>query len=144
MPSLERAIAIAAEAHAGQKDKADQPYVLHALRVMLRLDGEHERIAGVLHDVVEDTPVTLDDLTAEGFARPVIDAVEALTERPGETRMDAVRRAAADPTACAVKLADNAENRDLSRLPAPTERDFARLREYEAVRELLLSARSAS
>ena len=97
MSSLERAIAIAAHSHAGQTDKADEPYVLHALRVMLRVDTEHERIAGVLHDVVEDTPVTLEDLTAEGFAVPVVAAVEALTKRPGETRLDAARRAAREP-----------------------------------------------
>jgi guanosine-3',5'-bis(diphosphate) 3'-pyrophosphohydrolase len=67
--TLERAIAIAAEAHAGQLDKADQPYILHPLRVLLRVSSESERIAAVLHDVVEDTPVTLALLAAEGFPK---------------------------------------------------------------------------
>jgi len=77
MATLERAIAIAAAAHAGQVDKAGQPYILHPLRVMLRVATEHERIAAVLHDVVEDTDVTLHTLAAEGFAPEVIAAVEA-------------------------------------------------------------------
>ncbi|SFD89637.1 HD domain-containing protein [Paracidovorax konjaci] len=140
MPTLERAIAIAAEAHAGQTDKAGQPYILHPLRVMLRLHGVHERIAAVLHDVVEDTPVTLDRLAREGFAPEVLAAVEALTKRPGESRTEAAHRAAAHPVARAVKLADNAENSDLSRIPEPTARDRERLEEYRQVREILLRA----
>lgn len=139
MSSLEEAIAIAARAHAGQVDKARQPYILHPLKVMLRLQATDERIAAVLHDVVEDTPITLDDLRAAGFSPAVLTAVNALTKRPGETRLQAAARAAADPVARAVKLADNAENLDLSRIENPTEKDYARLREYEQVRALLLA-----
>ena len=138
MATLERAIAIAAEAHAGQVDKAGQAYILHPLRVMLRMASEHERMAAVLHDVVEDTPVSLQRLTEEGFPPEVVAAVDALTKRAGESRIDAARRAAADAVAREVKLADNAENMDLTRIEHPTERDFARLEEYKAVREILL------
>ena len=140
MATLERAIEIAASAHAGQFDKAGQPYILHPLRVMLRVDGEHERMAAVLHDVVEDTTVTLEVLREAGFPAAVIEAISALTKQPGETRIDAAKRAAANPIARHVKLADNAENRDMSRIPNPTEKDVARLREYEQVRALLLSS----
>ena len=139
MSSLERAIAIAAEAHAGAQDKAGQPYILHPLRVMLRLAATEERIVAVLHDVVEDTPVTLEQLRENGFSEVVVAAVEALTKRQGETRLQAAERAAVNPIARAVKLADNAENMDLSRISAPTEKDYARLREYEQVRALLLA-----
>jgi (p)ppGpp synthase/HD superfamily hydrolase len=138
MATLERAIAIAAVAHAGQVDKAGQPYILHPLRVMLRVSTEHERMAAVLHDVVEDTDVTLHALAAEGFAPEVIAAVEALTKRPGESRMQAAERAAANPIARVVKLSDNAENMDLSRIANPTAEDYARLEEYKLVREVLL------
>lgn len=140
MATLERAIEIAAGAHAGQFDKAGQPYILHPLRVMLRMTSAHERMAAVLHDVVEDTPVSLAQLAAEGFASEVIAAVDALTKRAGESRIDAAHRAAADPVARQVKLADNAENMDLSRIDKPTERDFARLEEYKTVREILLGS----
>ena len=140
MSTLERAIAIAAEGHAGQLDKAGQPYILHPIRVMLRVSGTSERIAAILHDVVEDTPVTLDQLANEGFSREVVDAVDALTKRPGENRIDAAKRAAANPVARVVKLADNAENMDLSRISNPTQKDYDRLEEYKRVREILLAA----
>lgn len=144
MPTLERAIEIAAAAHAGQVDKAGQPYILHPIRVMLRVSTEHERMAAVLHDVVEDTPVTLERLAGEGFPQQVLAAIEALTKQPGESRLQAAARAAIDPIARAVKLADNAENMDLGRIANPTEKDLARLHEYEQVRALLLASAGGS
>ena len=144
MATLEHAIAIAATAHAGQVDKAGQPYVLHPLRVMLALKREDERIVGVLHDVVEDTSVTLRQLESEGFSQDILAAIEALTKRPGETRLEAAARAARNPLALQVKLADNAENMDLSRIECPSPKDFARLAEYSEVRALLLHAASAA
>lgn len=138
MATLERAIAIAASAHAGQVDKAGLSYILHPLKVMLRVDGQDARMCAVLHDVVEDTEVTLAALKAEGFTDEVLSAIDALTKRPGETRLQAAVRARDNPIARIVKLADNAENMDLSRLPHPTEKDLARHAEYAAVRALLL------
>ena len=137
MATLERAIEIATRAHAGVVDKAGQPYVLHPLRVMHAVNSAHERMAAVLHDVVEDTDVTLDDLKAAGFPPEVLDAVAALTKLSGEGRISAAKRAARNPIARAVKLADVTDNLDLRRIAQPTEKDFARLREYEQVRLLL-------
>lgn len=141
MATIERAIEIASSAHAGQVDKAGQPYIFHPLRVMLRVEGAHEQMAAVLHDVVEDTIVTIDHLEQEGFPSEVLQAITALTKLPGETRLEAASRAAADPIARIVKLADNAENMDLSRIPNPTEKDHARCREYEQVRAILLASK---
>ena len=138
MSTLEKAIEIAARAHAGQTDKAGQPYILHPLRVMLAVEGPERRMAAVLHDTVEDTDMTLDDLRSAGFAEDVILAVDALTKRDGETRLDAARRAVRNPIARAVKLADVADNMDLSRIIDPSDKDLARIEEYTAVRELLL------
>ena len=138
MSTLERAISLAAQAHAGQVDKAGQPYILHPLRVMLRVHTEEERMAAILHDVVEDTSITLEQLAEEGFSPTVVAAVEALTKRPGESRMEAAARAAENRVARTVKLADNAENMDISRIAHPTEKDFSRIQEYERVRALLL------
>ena len=140
MATLERAIELAAKAHAGQVDKAGQPYILHPLRLLLAVRTPHERMAAVLHDIVEDTPTTFDDLVAEGFPPEVVAAVRALTKTDGEKRVDAAHRAAADPVARAVKLADVADNKDLSRVAAPTEKDYARLEEYKQVRAILLAA----
>lgn len=140
MATLERAIEIAAKAHAGQVDKAGQPYVLHPLRLMLAVRTPHERMAAVLHDVVEDTTVTLTDLAREGFPSEVLEAVQSLTKLSGESRLDAAHRAAANSIARAVKLADVADNMDISRIANPSEQDFARLKEYEQVRLVLLAA----
>ena len=138
--TLERAIVIATEAHAGQIDRAGASYVLHPLRVMLAVSTEAERIVGVLHDVVEDTDVTMEQLRAEGLTDEFAAALDAVTKWPGETRMQAAARAAADPIARAVKLADNLDNMDLGRISQPTAKDVARLEEYRAVREFLLKA----
>jgi guanosine-3',5'-bis(diphosphate) 3'-pyrophosphohydrolase len=139
MSSLENALAIAAAAHAGQIDKAGQPYILHPIRVMLSVKNGDERIAAILHDVVEDTPVSFDDLESEGFSAAVVDAVRALTKTEGESRIEAALRAVKDPIARQVKLADVSDNMDLSRIPSPTEKDYARLKEYERVREILMA-----
>lgn len=137
MATLERAIALACEAHAGQVDKAGEAYILHPLRLMLAVEGEAARIAAVLHDVVEDSATTLDDLTAAGFAPEVVRAVGALTKREGEDYLDFVRRAAADPIARVVKRADLLDNLNLDRIPSPTEKDRARIQRYQAALELL-------
>lgn len=142
MATLERAVRIAATAHAGTKDKGGEPYLLHALRVMLAVRTPHERMAAVLHDVVEDCnpPWTLEKLAQKGFPAEVLRAVEALTKRPGETRLAAASRAAADPVALRVKLADVADNLDLGRITNLTINDFERIIEYRQVHaELMLS-----
>lgn len=137
MSTLERAIAIAADAHAGQRDKGGAPYVLHPIRVMLRLDAETDKIAGVLHDVVEDSDWTLEKLRQEGFSAEVVTAVDHLTRREGETYEAFVHRAGTDAIAARVKVADLEENMDLSRIPEPNNRDRARLRKYELALSIL-------
>jgi len=137
MATLERALEIAAAAHAGQQDKADQPYILHPIRVMLEVKTMDERIAAVLHDTVEDTPITFDDLAAAGFSSDVINAVIALTKMDGESRIDAAKRAVQNTIARQVKLADVADNMDMSRIPNPTTKDYDRLEEYKRVHQIL-------
>ena len=137
MSTIEKAIEMAACAHAGKVDNAGAPYVFHPLRLMLAVSGPYERMTAVLHDVVEDTAVTLDDLRAAGFPPEVIDAVGILTKREGESRLDAAVRASRNPVARVVKLADVEDNMDLRRIANPTEKDYARLKEYEQVRALL-------
>jgi GTP diphosphokinase / guanosine-3',5'-bis(diphosphate) 3'-diphosphatase len=139
MSTLERAIAIAAEAHAGQTDKAGERYILHPLRVMLAMETDVERIVAVLHDVVEDSDFTLQDLRAEGFAEEAVAAIDALTKREGEPKLDAAARAKRNPLALRVKLADNADNQDMIRIAHPTEADFARIEEYRRIRAFLLA-----
>ncbi|WHS62348.1 HD domain-containing protein [Pseudomonas sp. G2-4] len=130
MSTLEKAISISALAHEGQADKGGGPYILHPLKVMLRLSHDEERIAAVLHDVVEDTAITLADLRDEGFSEAVLAAIDALTKREGETYQAFIERAARDPIARRVKLADLAENSDLSRIENPSQKDLDRLEKY--------------
>ncbi|MDL2286592.1 HD domain-containing protein [Desulfococcaceae bacterium OttesenSCG-928-F15] len=136
---LERAIAIAVNAHLGQKDKGGEPYILHPLRVMLALEDEEDRMTAVLHDVVEDTEISLESLRDSGFSETVLCAVDALTKKPGESRMQAAERIKKNPVARRVKLADLADNMDLSRIPSPSEKDLARLRQYEEILAFLKS-----
>jgi len=137
MSTLERAIEIAAAAHAGQHDKAGAPYILHPLRVMLAQNEPAQRIAAVLHDVVEDTPWTLDQLRAEGFSEDVLRAVDALTKREDEDYFGFVDGAGRDPVARAVKIADIRDNMDTSRIASITDRDRARLEKYRQALERL-------
>lgn len=130
MATLARAIAIAADAHEGQTDKAGAPYVLHPLRLMQRFDDAEARTVAVLHDVVEDTPWTLEALRAEGFDEAVLAALDALTRRDGEGWETFIERVAADPLATRVKRADLEDNMDLRRLATLGERDLERLQRY--------------
>jgi GTP diphosphokinase / guanosine-3',5'-bis(diphosphate) 3'-diphosphatase len=141
--TLERAIQIAAKAHTGQLDKAGQPYILHPLRLMFAVNDMNEKIVSVLHDVVEDTSVTLEDLLSEGFSQDIVDAVEALTKREGESRLEAAARVTQNKIALVVKLADVNDNMDLKRIPNLTEKDFMRLKEYQQVKALLLKHQSS-
>jgi (p)ppGpp synthase/HD superfamily hydrolase len=130
-PAIEDAILLAARAHRGQVDKAGEPYILHPLRVMLRLK--------VLHDVIEDTGITEESLRDQGYSEEVLGALDALTRRQGESYADFIERVAGNPLARRVKLADLADNLDASRLLEITPKDRERLARYQAAWERLSS-----
>jgi|TARA_B100000035_G_scaffold305118_1_gene305582 (p)ppGpp synthase/HD superfamily hydrolase len=137
--TLERAIAIAAEAHAGQKDRAGAPYILHPIRLMIQMDGNDAMISAVLHDVVEDSAWTLDDLRIEGFSDEVLNAVDSLTHRDkeGEDYWDYIKRAGSDPIAIKVKLADLLDNLNPNRLNKVTKEDEKRFERYRKAQQML-------
>lgn len=135
--NLERAVAIASEAHQGQSDKAGAPYILHPLRVMMSLETPLERIVGVLHDVVEDGPDwTFERLEGEGFTPDVIDALRLVTKRPEDegndeaTYLRFVQRTLSNPIARRVKLADIRDNLAVTRLHEISARDVERINRY--------------
>ena len=138
--TLERAIAIAAEAHADQKDRAGAPYILHPIRLMIQMDSENAMMAAVLHDVVENSVWTLDALRKEGFSNEVLNAVDSLTHRDkeGEDYWDYIQRAKSDPIAIKVKLADLEDNLNPDRLNEITEKDEKRFDRYRKAQEMLL------
>ena len=121
---------IAASAHHGQSDKFGQPYILHPMRVMARVNSPQAKIVALLHDVVEDSATTLDDLRASGFAPEIIDAVALLTKVDDEEYTGYVSRLAHNKLARTVKMADLEDNMDLRRIPALTESDLKRLQRY--------------
>jgi len=133
MATIEKALQIAAQAHQGQKDKEGLPYILHPLRVMSHVEGEEAQIVAVLHDVVEDTKVTLDDLRRAGFSEPVSAAVQCVTHRKDEPYADYVVGCKHNPIARQVKLGDLADNCRLDRSilrPQQLQRDLARIHRY--------------
>jgi (p)ppGpp synthase/HD superfamily hydrolase len=113
--NLDRAIALASQAHFGQVDKAGAPYILHPLRVMMAMGDDDSRVVAILHDVVEDSDITLDDLRAEGFPALVVDAIDALTRRQGEAYEAFILRVGQNSIARSVKIADLHDNLDVSR-----------------------------
>lgn len=139
MATLEQAIAFAAKQHSGQVDKANVPYILHPLRVMLNVPSIEHKIVAVLHDVLEDTETSTDDLYRLGFQPQIIEAIVALTKQKGESRIEAAQRTVQNPLARVVKLADITDNMDLSRIPSPTIKDFERMKQYQQVRDILLA-----
>ncbi|MBK9391738.1 MAG: HD domain-containing protein [Bacteroidetes bacterium] len=130
--NINRAIYIATEAHRDQKDKVDKPYITHVMRVMERCKTDEEKIVAVLHDVVEDCSHlgwTIERLREE-FSASVVDAVDAITKRENESKMDYIERVKQNPIAVRVKLNDLEDNMDIRRLPEITDRDVERLRRY--------------
>lgn len=131
MHLLNRAISIAKQAHANQKDKAGADYIHHPLRVMDAGKTTDEKTVGVLHDVIEDSEWTFDMLKEEGFSPEVLNALKCLTklseEEPYEQFIDRVK---SNPLAIAVKLNDISDNMDIRRLPELTDNDMIRLRKY--------------
>ena len=131
MSTLQRAIEIATEAHKGQFDKAGRDYIEHPLRVMEMGKTEEEKIVGVLHDVVEDTPWTFEALEAEGFAPEIIAALKCVTKvSENENYDDFIERVKKNPLAVAVKINDLSDNMDIRRLPYLSDKDIKRLKKY--------------
>lgn len=116
--NFSKALEIAYKAHEGQVDKAGAAYILHSIRVANSLRTEEEKTVAILHDVDEDTTVTLDDLRNYGFSSDVIRAVDSITKRVGESYNDYLNRVAADDLAYRVKLADMWDNSDVERFGA--------------------------
>lgn len=106
MSDLITAIKIACEAHANQKDKAGEPYILHPLRLMQRFKNTDYMIVAVLHDVIEDSQFDLAFLETEGFDINILMAVDALTKRGGEDYQGFIERLAFNSTAVEVKIED--------------------------------------
>ncbi|KAF6630599.1 GTP pyrophosphokinase [Paenibacillus sp. EKM208P] len=135
---LSKAISIAANLHTGQFDKGGNPYILHPLRVMMKMEDRTSMIVAVLHDVLEDTFFTIHDAEDSEFSDKVIEALKAITRKKDESYMDFIRRCKQNELARKVKIADIEDNMDLSRIEQPTKKDYERTKKYEkALKELI-------
>jgi (p)ppGpp synthase/HD superfamily hydrolase len=141
MSSLSRAIEIATKAHEGATDKYGAAYINHVTRVMNMGESDNEKIVGVLHDVIEDTNWTIEDLEKEGFSKEVIDALKCVTKiSEDEVYQEFIDRVKINPLAVKVKLNDLRDNMDIKRMPEVLESDIKRLNKYlSAYNELLNS-----
>lgn len=137
-PITKLAMRICFDAHKDQVDKSGLPYVFHPWHLAEQMDTEHAVCVALLHDVMEDTQTTPEELVAAGIPERYVATCKKLTHKSGVPYMDYVAALANDPVARTVKLADLRHNSDLSRLNhAPTERDLSRRDRYERAIELL-------
>ncbi len=137
MSIIEKSLAIALKAHQGQVDKAGNPYILHPLRVMFKMDDELSMCAGVLHDVLEDSDLSEQTLTNEGVPAEIIEAVKCLTKREGEDYFEFIDHVKTNCIAIKVKKADIEDNLNLLRIPTLSEKDVERIRKYHKAWKLL-------
>lgn len=139
-PSTKKAMCLCFEAHKDQTDKSGVPYVFHPFHVAEQMQDETTTVVALLHDVVEDTDYTLQDLADMGFACEALDALALLTHQKGVPYLEYVARLKVNPIARAVKLADLRHNSDVSRLETVNEAAMKRLEKYSAAIRMLEAA----
>lgn len=130
---LSKAILLATQAHFGAFDKGGKPYILHSIAVMnkVRLDDEELMCIAILHDVVEDTDVTWNDLQQAGMTSRIIEGVKGLTKMTGQTYQEYQESVFASKDCMMVKLADLEHNMDPARIKGVTEKDIQRMTKYQ-------------
>lgn len=130
-PMLELALSIATKAHRGQFDKAGIDYIEHPIFVASQVDSEEEKAVALLHDVIEDSSVTAEELLNAGLSETVVTAVQILSKKKGQDYQTYLKTVKSNPLARAVKLADLKHNSDLLRLETITDKDLERLEKYK-------------
>lgn len=133
-----KALRLSFEAHKEQLDKSGMPYVYHPFHLAEQMEDEDTTVVALLHDVVEDTQYTTDDLRAMGFSGAVCDAIALMTHDPAISYLDYISQIKPNPIARAVKLADLRHNSDLTRLDRVDEKALERVKKYKAAIALLL------
>lgn len=130
MNIVEKSLELALRAYAGKKDKAGKTYILHPLRLMNRMESEEEIAVALLHDVIEDSCITAQDLLSEGLPTTVVEAVKYLTRHSGESYDDFITRVSENELATKIKVVDIEDNINVLRLNALTEKDLKRVAKY--------------
>ena len=138
-PMTKKALCIAYKAHEGQVDKTGIPYIFHPFHLAESMTDENSTIVALLHDVIEDTDWTIDDLEKEGFNDDILTALKLMTHNPAEPYMDYISRLSTCPVARQVKLADLYHNSDQTRVENPDEKMLKRWEKYDRAIQLLKS-----
>ncbi len=140
MSIIEKSLAIALDAHTGHVDKANQPYILHPIRVMNKMNNEIEMSVAILHDVVEDSSLSFEQLQAKGISKEVVEILRHLTKSRKESYDEFIERVMKNKVAVKVKIEDIKDNMDINRLPNVSEVDLNRLQKYHrALKRLMCS-----
>lgn len=134
-----KALNIAYNAHNGQLDKGGMPYIFHPFYIAMHMDTEEEIITALLHDVLEDTDITLDDLKKEGFGENILCALSLLCHDEKDEYMDYIKKIKNNPLARKVKLVDLANNSMLERIDTPSQKDYLRIEKYKKAIAILNS-----
>lgn len=135
--ATKKAMRLCYDAHKNQVDKSGIPYIFHPIHLAEQMQNEETTIVALLHDVVEDSSYTFEDLESMGFSERILTAVKLLTREPGVPYMEYIAKIKENPIARTVKLADLAHNSDLSRLKKTDEKVLARVRKYEQAIRIL-------
>lgn len=136
-PITKKAMKLCFEAHKEQVDKSGLPYVFHPFHLAEQMQTEETTVVALLHDLVEDTDYTIEDLTGMEFSKNITDAIALMTHTADVAYMDYVRKIKNNPIAKAVKLADLKHNSDLTRLDVVDEKALNRREKYLKAIELL-------
>jgi len=136
-PLTKKALKVAFKAHKDQKDRSGLPYILHPVHVAEQMKTEDTCVVAILHDVIEDTDLTLEDLREKGFTETQLRGVDLMTHREDEDYFDYVRKLSGDPVARTVKRADLLHNLDSTRLSKVSEKDEKRYAKYRKALEIL-------
>lgn len=132
MKLIETSLQLALRAYAGKSDKAGREYILHPLRIMAKMKTDLEMSAALLHDVLEDSDITAEQLLAEGIPAEVVEAVQFLSRNEHEDYQVFVARTKKNRLAAKIKIADIEDNIDVLRLPSLDEYDLARIKKYHS------------
>ena len=131
-----KALKISFDAHKDQVDKSGMPYVYHPFHLAEQMDDEYSTCVALLHDVVEDTNITLEELSKE-FPKEVVDAIAMMTHDDNVPYLDYVAKIKQNPIAAKVKLADLKHNSDLTRLDKVDDKALERVEKYKKAIEIL-------
>ena len=137
MNTLEKSLQIALKAYAGQRDKAGKTYILHPLRIMAKMATEEEMAVALLHDVIEDSDITAEDLLKEGIPQNIVDAVVLLTKTRSENYKNFIKKLSTNKLASKVKKADIEDNINVLRLDSLGDSDLERVKKYHRAWKML-------